>query len=134
MWAAFDAEVSSTEADSRWTMLLQSLSGMLGAPFPFLTTEHTTSPPTLFFPLSNQSTCSAKSVGHHVRTGQLPRETPCTENLAPWLQLTPCGGAAGVGAMLSAHRACAADYMSIGIHYTRCAVCIFHKFVWKFFD
>jgi hypothetical protein len=35
-----------------------------------------------------------------VLLGWLPKEPLCTENLTPWLKLLPCGGKAGLAALL----------------------------------
>ncbi len=32
--------------------------------------------------------------------GSLPQESVCTENLTPWLHMLPCGGRAGLAALL----------------------------------
>jgi len=119
LWAAFYD--SNSAVDENWSKLVQALSGLVGASFPFLNTENTISPSPSFFPSNPQPSCSVEAT-RHLRMGQLPRETACTENIAPWLLLTPCRGAAGVSSMLSPLRACSADFMSIGIHYSACEV------------
>eukprot|EP00698_Gefionella_okellyi_P010290 TRINITY_DN2661_c0_g1_i1.p1 TRINITY_DN2661_c0_g1~~TRINITY_DN2661_c0_g1_i1.p1 ORF type:complete len:482 (-),score=82.67 TRINITY_DN2661_c0_g1_i1:192-1586(-) len=116
VWAAFSA--TSQQADEHWLQLVNTLSGVLGASFTFLTGERTVRPPAAMFPRYPGASANS-TVTAELRMGQLPRETACAENVAPLLLLTPCRGKAGLGAALSPQRACGSDHMSIGFHFVR---------------
>jgi len=106
-----EATFSNNEADSAWRNLTHALSGMFCASIHFLANDDVTGRPSV----SAFQRPHDPELTH--RTGALPREGMCTENLAPWLKLLPCRDREGVASLLrSRAHLLRARYQALGVH------------------
>ena len=77
--------------DKAWTKLVNALSGQFCASLNFLDTTQAVSPKWSFQPrgITPVGADGNRTTGHF-RSGTLPGENVCTENLTPWKKLLPC--------------------------------------------
>lgn len=99
----------NSTVDQRWRQLKAALSGLFCASLSQMGPTTSTSPLTLF--TSHDSPLSESTF----RYGTLPRESVCTENLAPFLKLLPCRSKRGLAAILEPSKVYSAMYHSIQV-------------------
>ncbi|CAG8809000.1 11174_t:CDS:2, partial [Dentiscutata erythropus] len=51
-----------------------------------------------------------------LRSGSLPHENVCTENLTPWIKLLPCKSRSGIASLLNGHKLYDSNFHSMSIH------------------
>ncbi|KAI0138964.1 Gpi16 subunit, GPI transamidase component [Hypoxylon sp. NC0597] len=112
LWAWLEAETDE-EADRKWRILTNALSGLFCASLNFIDETRTTRPVMSFQPEGDHpnSTLANMQLLH----GVLPREVVCTENLTPFLKLLPCKGKAGISSLLDGHKLFDASWQSMAI-------------------
>lgn len=84
VWAAVEG-ATVTEAQSNWSKLVNSLSGLFCASLNFIDSAQTVFPKQSF----RMTGTSLTDKKLHVLRGSLPREPVCTENLTPFIKLLP---------------------------------------------
>lgn len=99
VWAAVEGDTLD-EAQSNWSKLVNSLSGLFCASLNFIDSAQTAFPQKSFSLLG--SDISNRKL--HILRGSLPREPVCTENLTPFIKLLPCKGKAGISSLLDGHK------------------------------
>ncbi|KAM3453816.1 hypothetical protein MY3296_003477 [Beauveria thailandica] len=112
LWAWLDAQ-SDTEADKKWLILTNALSGLFCASLNFIDETRTIRPVMSFQPEGNHS--DAILANTRLLHGVLPHEVVCTENLTPFLKLLPCKGKAGIASLLDGHKLFDASFQSMAI-------------------
>ncbi|KAI5369742.1 putative GPI transamidase component PIG-T [Septoria linicola] len=119
LWAWMEAS-SRTEAEERWSGLVNSLSGLFCASLNFIDQSKTIKPILTFQP---EGTLPPGNSSLHLMHGMLPHEVVCTENLTPFLKLLPCKGKAGVSSLLDGHKVFDANWQTMSIDVRpRCGV------------
>lgn len=111
LWAWLEAG-SQREAEERWSILVNSLSGLFCASLNFIEQTKTVQPLLTFEP---EGHVDITSPGIHLMHGMLPHEVVCTENLTPFLKLLPCKGKAGVASLLDGHKVFDANWQTMAI-------------------
>ncbi|PNH28715.1 hypothetical protein BJF96_g7990 [Verticillium dahliae] len=112
LWAWLDAR-SDEEADEKWLILTNALSGLFCASLNFVDVTRTTRPVMSFQPEGHHSRDSIPNL--RLLHGVLPKEVVCTENLTPFLKLLPCKGKAGVSSLLDGHKLFDSSFQSMAI-------------------
>ncbi|KAI9809576.1 MAG: hypothetical protein M1825_000008 [Sarcosagium campestre] len=112
LWAWLEAE-STEQADARWTILTNALSGLFCASLNFIDSTRTIRPVISFQPEGFHPNSTSSNL--HLLHGTLPREPVCTENLTPFLKLLPCKGKAGISSLLDGHKLFDASWQSMAI-------------------
>lgn len=112
LWAWLDAETDE-EADQKWLILTNALSGLFCASLNFIDSTRTTRPVMSFQPEGDHPNSSIEST--HLFHGTLPHEVVCTENLTPFLKLLPCKGKTGISSLLNGHKLFDATWQSMAI-------------------
>ncbi|KAL2264562.1 hypothetical protein VTJ83DRAFT_7072 [Remersonia thermophila] len=110
LWAWLEA-ASHQEADHKWLMLTNALSGLFCASLNFIDSTRTTRPVMSFRPEGDHPSLANTQLLH----GTLPHEVVCTENLTPFLKLLPCKGKAGIASLLDGHKLFDASWQSMAI-------------------
>ncbi len=86
-----------TNLDKAWTKLVNGLSGQFCASLNFLDTTQAVSPKWSFQPRGiTPYGFNSSEAAEHFRSGTLPGENVCTENLTPWKKLLPCESKRGM--------------------------------------
>jgi len=98
----------ASSVDARWTELQTTLSGLFCASLSQMSAETTSNPAELLRP---EAVAGAPSSSFRYAT--LPRESVCTENLAPFFKLLPCRRERGLAAMLNPLKLFRAHFHSI---------------------
>ncbi|SMQ45677.1 unnamed protein product [Zymoseptoria tritici ST99CH_3D7] len=111
LWAWIEGDTRS-EAEERWSGLVNSLSGLFCASLNFIDQTKTIQPLLSFDP---EGTLRSNGSGLHLMHGVLPHEVVCTENLTPILKLLPCKGKAGVSSLLDGHKVFDANWQTMAI-------------------
>jgi phosphatidylinositol glycan class T len=111
LWAWLEAGTQS-EAEERWSSLVNSLSGLFCASLNFIEQTKTIQPVLTFEPEGRSNTTSARL---HLMHGMLPHEVVCTENLTPFLKLLPCKGKAGIASLLDGHKVFDANWQTMAV-------------------
>lgn len=111
IWAWVEGSTVS-EAESHWSKLVNSLSGLFCASLNFIDSAQTTFPKKSFQYQGNEQTTSKPL---HLLRGALPREPVCTENLTPFIKLLPCKGKAGISSLLNGHKIFDAQWQGMAI-------------------
>ncbi|KAM7196936.1 GPI transamidase [Rhypophila sp. PSN 637] len=112
LWAWLEAETDE-EADQKWLILTNALSGLFCASLNFIDGTRTTRPAMSFQPEGDHRNSTAANT--HLLYGVLPHEVVCTENLTPFLKLLPCKGKAGIASLLDGHKLFDASWQSMAI-------------------
>lgn len=112
LWAWLDAETDE-EADSKWLVLTNALSGLFCASLNFIDATRTIRPVMSFQPEGDHPNTTLANT--RLLHGVLPHEVVCTENLTPFLKLLPCKGKAGIGSLLDGHKLFDASFQSMAI-------------------
>ncbi|ROT43802.1 GPI transamidase component GPI16 [Sodiomyces alkalinus F11] len=112
LWAWLESE-SDEEADEKWLILTNALSGLFCASLNFVDGTRTTRPVMSFQPEGDHPTSSIPNL--RLLHGVLPKEVVCTENLTPFLKLLPCKGKVGVSTLLDGHKLFDSAYQSMAI-------------------
>lgn len=110
VWAAVEG-ATVTEAQSNWSKLVNSLSGLFCASLNFIDSAQTVFPKQSF----GMTGTSLTDKKLHVLRGSLPREPVCTENLTPFIKLLPCKGKAGISSLLDGHKIFDAQWQGMAI-------------------
>ncbi|KAK0388846.1 hypothetical protein NLU13_5089 [Sarocladium strictum] len=112
LWAWLDA-ATDAEADEKWLILTNALSGLFCASLNFIDETRTIRPVMSFQPEGDhpQGALNNSRLLH----GVLPHEVVCTENLTPFLKLLPCKGKAGIASLLDGHKLFDASFQSMAI-------------------
>ena len=112
LWAWLDAQTDA-EADEKWLILTNALSGLFCASLNFIDESRTIRPIMSFQPEGDHpnGTLATTRLLH----GVLPHEVVCTENLTPFLKLLPCKGKAGIATLLDGHKLFDASFQSMAI-------------------
>ncbi|KAL2200165.1 GPI transamidase component PIG-T [Corynascus similis CBS 632.67] len=110
LWAWLEAETDE-EADQKWLILTNALSGLFCASLNFIDGTRTTRPVVSFQPEGDH----AADTDLQLLYGVLPHEVVCTENLTPFLKLLPCKGKAGIATLLDGHKLFDASWQSMAI-------------------
>ncbi|KAK4118807.1 Gpi16 subunit, GPI transamidase component [Parathielavia appendiculata] len=110
LWAWLEADTDE-EADHKWLILTNALSGLFCASLNFIDGTRTTRPVMSFQPQGDHSTVT----NMHLLYGVLPHEVVCTENLTPFLKLLPCKGKAGIASLLDGHKLFDASWQTMAI-------------------
>ena len=90
--------------------MTHSLSGLFCASLNFIDSTRTTRPV-----LSFDTVGTHKNTSLHLLHGTLPGEIVCTENLTPFLKLSPCKGKAGISSLLDGHKLFDASWQTMAI-------------------
>ncbi|KAI9223630.1 GPI transamidase component PIG-T [Blastocladiella britannica] len=104
-----DVEKDSAETADRWLALTNALSGLVCGSINYLGTDLYARPALTFA----DREVTRPFVDTHFRHGALAREAVCTENLAPWTRLLPCGSQRGLARILNGYKLFDANYNSI---------------------
>lgn len=112
LWAWLDA-ATDDEADEKWLLLTNALSGLFCASLNFIDATRTIRPVMSFQPEGNHPNTTLANT--RLLHGVLPHEVVCTENLTPFLKLLPCKGKAGVASLLDGHKLFDASFQSMAI-------------------
>jgi len=112
LWAWLVAD-SEAEAERKWVVLTNALSGLFCASLNFIDSTRTTRPVMSFRPEGNHNDVDPGKM--HLLHGVLPHEVVCTENLTPFLKLLPCKGKAGIASLLDGHKLFDASWQSMAI-------------------
>ncbi|KAL2759272.1 hypothetical protein ACRALDRAFT_2095937 [Sodiomyces alcalophilus JCM 7366] len=112
LWAWLESE-SDEEADEKWLILTNALSGLFCASLNFVDSTRTTSPIMSFQPEGDHPASSIPNL--RLLHGVLPKEVVCTENLTPFVKLLPCKGKVGVSSLLDGHKLFDSSYQSMAI-------------------
>lgn len=96
--------------DSRWHQLQAALSGLFCASLNQMGALTSSHPERIIRPAASEG----DSIGSF-RYATLPRESVCTENLAPFVKLLPCRSKRGLGALLNPLKLYRAHFHSIQI-------------------
>lgn len=110
VWGAVEGETAA-EAQSNWSKLVNSLSGLFCASLNFIDSAQTVFPKKSFAMMG--ANLSDKKL--HMLRGSLPREPVCTENLTPFIKLLPCKGKAGISSLLDGHKIFDAQWQGMAI-------------------
>jgi phosphatidylinositol glycan class T len=86
---------------SKWTRLVQTLSGMFCVSTNLINSTNTAEPKLFPPPKSSENVFYATQDEFKARQAQMPREAVCTENLTPFLELLPCGRHAGLASLIN---------------------------------
>jgi len=113
LWVWFHK--STKNVDENWIGFTNALSGLFCASLNFMNKGVTTSPQLSFLPTGLVE--DGKVETEFLRYASLGRETPCTENLTPWLKLLPCGAMSGPAFVLNPHGLQRSRFLSIGLHF-----------------
>lgn len=125
LWAWVEGNTVA-EAESHWSKLVNSLSGLFCASLNFIDSAQTTYPKKSF---QYQGNVKGKSKPMHLLRGALPREPVCTENLTPFIKLLPCKGKAGISSLLDGHKIFDAQWQGMAIDVIQ--ICDRGKCKWK---
>ncbi|KAF1823634.1 Gpi16 subunit, GPI transamidase component [Dissoconium aciculare CBS 342.82] len=125
LWAWLEAGTQS-EAEERWSSLVNSLSGLFCASLNFIEQTKTIQPVLTFEPEGRSNTTSSRL---HLMHGMLPHEVVCTENLTPFLKLLPCKGKAGIASLLDGHKVFDANWQTMAVDVR--SVCTDNHCVWE---
>jgi phosphatidylinositol glycan class T len=123
VWLSFTNASSSgpwQSAPTEWRRIAEALSGAFGAALTVPGAMHPFPPPSAAWPTPPGLSASS-ALGARIAAFS-PRETLCSETVAPWLRLLPCGGRAGVASLLRPAAACRAAFASVGLAGRRSAV------------
>lgn len=112
LWAWLDAETDE-EADKKWLLLTNALSGLFCASLNFIDETRTIRPVVSFRPEGDHPNTTLANT--RLLHGVLPHEVVCTENLTPFLKLLPCKGKAGIASLLDGHKLFDASFQSMAI-------------------
>jgi phosphatidylinositol glycan class T len=112
LWAWLDAETDE-EADEKWLILTNALSGLFCASLNFIDNTRTIRPVMSFQPEGDHPNTTLANT--RLLHGVLPHEVVCTENLTPFLKMLPCKGKAGIGSLLDGHKLFDASFQSMAI-------------------
>jgi phosphatidylinositol glycan class T len=112
LWAWLDAETDE-EANEKWLILTNALSGLFCASLNFIDETRTTRPVMSFQPEGDHPDQTLANM--RLLHGVLPHEVVCTENLTPFLKMLPCKGKAGIGSLLDGHKLFDASFQSMAI-------------------
>jgi GPI-anchor transamidase subunit T len=112
MWAWLDAETDA-DADAKWLILTNALSGLFCASLNFIDEAHTIRPVISFPPEGDHADTTLANT--KLLHGVLPHEVVCSENLTPFLKLLPCKGKAGIASLLDGHKLFDASFQSMAI-------------------
>ncbi|KAI0133862.1 GPI transamidase component PIG-T [Xylariales sp. AK1849] len=112
LWAWLEA-ATDEEADQKWLILTNALSGLFCASLNFIDSTRTIRPVMSFHPEGDHPNTTMANM--HLLHGVLPREVVCTENLTPFLKLLPCKGKAGISSLLDGHKLFDASWQSMAI-------------------
>ena len=112
LWAWLDAS-DDEEAERKWLVLTNALSGLFCASLNFIDSTRTTRPVMSFQPEGDHPDADAGNM--RLLHGVLPHEVVCTENLTPFLKLLPCKGKAGISSLLDGHKLFDASWQSMAI-------------------
>jgi GPI-anchor transamidase subunit T len=105
------------DVDQRFGGAMEALSGLLCASLHEATTLRCMASSPAFLPNHNRSNGTVVVDWQLLRHASMPREAVCTENLTPWLKLSPCRGRAGLAALLDPRFVFATSYHSIGVDF-----------------
>lgn len=111
IWAWVEGE-GDVVVEERWSVLVNSLSGLFCASLNFIDGTRTTKPVLSFEREGTHREGVPKSQLLH---GTLPHEVVCTENLTPFLKLLPCKGKAGISSLLDGHKVFDANWQAMAI-------------------
>ena len=114
LWAWVEGNTVS-DAESHWSKLVNSLSGLFCASLNFIDSAQTTFPKKSFQFESNSNVVRGNAKPIHLLRGALPREPVCTENLTPFIKLLPCKGKAGISSLLDGHKIFDAQWQGMAI-------------------
>ncbi|SPO04763.1 related to GPI-anchor transamidase complex subunit Gpi16 [Cephalotrichum gorgonifer] len=112
LWAWLEAETDE-EADQKWLVLTNALSGLFCASLNFIDGTRTIRPAMSFAPEGDHPNATLPNM--QLLHGVLPHEVVCTENLTPFLKLLPCKGKAGISSLLDGHKLFDASWQSMAI-------------------
>ncbi|KAI9150188.1 GPI transamidase component GPI16 [Paramyrothecium foliicola] len=112
LWAWLDAETDE-EADEKWLILTNALSGLFCASLNFIDETRTIRPVMSFQPEGDHPDKALANT--RLLHGVLPHEVVCTENLTPFLKMLPCKGKAGIASLLDGHKLFDASFQSMAI-------------------
>ena len=112
LWVWFHKNTKDVERN--WVGFTNALSGLFCASLNFMNKGITATPLLSFRPagLVENGTVDTQFLRHAV----LARETPCTENLTPWMKLLPCGSMSGPASLLNPSRLQHSRFLSMGLH------------------
>ncbi|CAG0893374.1 unnamed protein product [Cyprideis torosa] len=116
LWVWFHKQVAAN-VSSHWSSLCQTISGLLCASIERVGKERVTDHAQLAF--ERWDSAEAHPEGVLLKHAMLPREVTCTENLTPWIKLSPCGTKSGVGQLWTAARLLDSHYFSVALDYYR---------------
>ena len=113
LWVWF--QKNTKNVDQNWIGFTNALSGLFCASLNFMNKGVTASPKFSFRPTGLVEGGIVNAT--FLRYAILARETPCTENLTPWLKLLPCGSVSGPASVLSPSRLQHSRFLSLGLHF-----------------
>lgn len=122
LWAWLEGS-EDVSAASRWSDLVNSLSGLFCASLNFIDSGKTVRPLLSFEPEGTLDALSRSTRRRSSRSqgqlellhGMLPHEVVCTENLTPYLKLLPCKGKAGIASLLDGHKVFDANWQTMSV-------------------
>ncbi|KAG9307362.1 hypothetical protein G9A89_017191 [Geosiphon pyriformis] len=105
----------SERLNENWKSLTNALAGLFCASLNFIDETNTVQPQLSFRP-EGPYNVSELYERAELRSGALPHENVCTENLTPWVKLLPCKSTAGIASLLNGHELYNSNFHSMGIH------------------
>ena len=118
LWVWFHKDTENV--DKNWIGFTNALSGLFCASLNFMNKGVTANPQLSFRPTGLVK--DGKVDTKFLRYAALSRETPCTENLTPWLKLLPCGSVSGPAFLLNPRWLQHSRFLSIGLHFKHSCV------------
>ncbi|CAG8512123.1 10827_t:CDS:2 [Diversispora eburnea] len=101
--------------DKNWKSLTNALAGLFCASLNFIDDTITVQPKLSFRPEGSYN-ASELFDNAELRSGSLPHENVCTENLTPWIKLLPCKSRSGIASLLNGHKLYDSNFHSMSIH------------------
>ncbi|CAG8462227.1 12559_t:CDS:10 [Ambispora leptoticha] len=101
--------------DDNWKSLTNALSGLFCASLNFIDETKTVQPQLSFRPEGPYNDTELYDSAE-LRTGSLPHENVCTENLTPWIKLLPCKSTAGIASLVNGHELYNSNFHSMSIN------------------
>ncbi|RHZ69509.1 hypothetical protein Glove_283g126 [Diversispora epigaea] len=101
--------------DKNWKSLTNALAGLFCASLNFIDDTITVQPKLSFKPEGSYN-ASELFDNAELRSGSLPHENVCTENLTPWIKLLPCKSRSGIASLLNGHKLYDSNFHSMSIH------------------
>ncbi|CAG8469042.1 11666_t:CDS:10 [Ambispora gerdemannii] len=101
--------------DDNWKSLTNALAGLFCASLNFIDETKTVQPQLSFRPEGPHNDTELFDSAE-LRSGSLPHENVCTENLTPWIKLLPCKSTAGIASLLNGHELYNSNFHSMSIN------------------